>query len=83
MPSRISLASLALGLAAVTGGIAVAYLDAHTDEVSVTLAALIILLGSVGPPWRAPMLELGWAGRCAGRLRNKATMCFRINRSKN
>jgi hypothetical protein len=65
MPSRISLASLALGLAAVTGGIAVAYLDAHTDEVSVTLAALIILgfvLGSVGPrrAWLWALLVSVW-----------------------
>ncbi|HEY6291094.1 MAG TPA: hypothetical protein VI455_05960 [Terriglobia bacterium] len=65
MPSRISLASLALGLAAVTGGIAVACLDAHTDEVSVTLAALIILgfvLGSVGPrrAWLWALLVSVW-----------------------
>jgi len=65
MPWKISPPSIALALAALAGGISIAYLDAHTDEVSVTLAALIALgfvLGVLGPrrAWLWALLAAIW-----------------------
>jgi len=65
MARKIWPANIALGLAAAAGGISIAYLDAHTDEVSVTLAALIALgfvLGLLGPrrAWLWALLAAIW-----------------------
>ena len=48
MSSKNPLVTLALGLAASSGGLAIGWMDTHNDEASVTVAALLVLRSLVG-----------------------------------